>query len=68
MRHMTTAKRLTAAASIAGLALLGAACEGDDGDVDVDEGVQDVEEGVEDGADEVEEGADEVEEEVEGEG
>ncbi len=57
MRHMTTAKRLTAAASIAGLALFGAACEAEV-DGDVDEGVQDVEEGIEDGAENVEDGVD----------
>ncbi len=47
MRHMT-AKRLTAAASIAGLALFGAACEAEVDGEGVEEGVEDVEEGVED--------------------
>ena len=52
MRHGTL-KRLTATASIAGLALLGAACEAEvDGDA-VEEGVEEVEEGVEDADGEV---------------
>ena len=46
MRHTTTT-RLTAAASIAGLALLGAACEAEVDEGAVDEVVSEVEQGVE---------------------
>ena len=46
--RQTTAKRLTAAASIAGLALMGAACEAEVDEGAVDDAVNEVEEGVED--------------------